>query len=296
MNNYFKIRPKFLLCINHLVGVSVKFKHPLIKTSLVLSILTFAIGLSAQTVNPMPKVSNDWRFSASINGWAPESWTTTTVGGLSKSAFSSISDNINSAGGMAMLTGEAHKGDWGMMADLVYWQMLGSGSKTRFIPSKDDASIYAGVNGKDTQTILTLAGTYTALHSNNLYIDGLAGVRYISATTSLDVTTKIALDGSTVATSSRYPSATNQTMDPVIGFKGRARIADTSWFVPFYADMGKGPGTNNGTWQTLVGVGNAYSWGDVTLAYRAMGFHLNGNIGKTNYTNAGPQLSATINF
>ena len=269
---------------------------PFMKNIVALSALVFALGANAQTVNPMPKVSNDWRFSATINVWAPQSWTTTTVGSLSKASTSSISDNINSAGGMAMLTGEAHKGNWGMMADLIYWQMLGSGSKTRYIPSKDDASIYAGVNGKVTQTILTLAGTYTAHNSNSLYLDGLAGVRYISSTTTLDATAKLALDGTTVATSSRYPSSTNQTTDPVVGFKGRARISDTSWFVPFYADIGKGPGSNNGTWQTLVGVGNAYSWGDVTLSYRAMGFHMNDNRGRTNYTNAGPQLSATINF
>ena len=273
-----------------------KFNRQFIKASFALTALAFAVGAGAQTVNPMPKVSDDWRFSVSINAWAPESWTTTTVGKLSKSSYSSISDNLNSAGGFAQLTGEAHKGNWGLMADLVYWQMLGSGSKTRYAPSRDDASIYAGINGKDTQTILTLAGTYTAYNSNNLYLDGLAGARYITSTTTLDATAKIALDGTTVASTARYPSATNQTIDPVIGFKGRARISDTSWFVPFYADIGKGPSSNNGTWQTMIGVGNAYSWGDVTLAYRAMGFHLNGVVGKTNYTNAGPQLSATFNF
>lgn len=82
----------------------------------------------------------------------------------------------------------------------------------------------------------------------------------------------------------------------MIGFKGRARIMDSSWFIPYYADAGKGPGSNNGTWQALIGVGDAFSWGDITLAYRAMGFHLKAANGNTNYTNAGPQLSATINF
>ena len=93
-----------------------KFNHQFIKASLALSALAFAVGVGAQTVNPMPKVSDDWRFSVSINAWAPESWTTTTVGKLSKSTYSSISDNLNSAGGFAQLTGEAHKGNWGVMA------------------------------------------------------------------------------------------------------------------------------------------------------------------------------------
>jgi len=46
----------------------------------------------------------------------------------------------------------------------------------------------------------------------------------------------------------------------------------------------------------LLGIGDAFSWGDVTLAYRAMGFHLKDNAGSTNWTNGGPQISATINF
>jgi len=271
----------------------VKFSHQFIKLSLALATLVFVVGAGAQTINPMPKVSDDWRFSVSINAWAPESWTTTTVGRRSESDHSSISDNLNSAGGFAQLTGEAHKGNWGLMADLVYWQMVGA---SKYVPIKDGSGIYAGANGKDTQTILTLAGTYTAHNSNSLYLDGLVGVRYISSTLTLDPTAKLVTNGTTVALAERNYSRTNQTTDPVIGFKGRTRIADTSWFVPFYADIGKGPGANNGTWQALIGVGNAYSWGDVTLAYRAMSFHLNGNDGKTNYTNAGPQLSATFNF
>jgi hypothetical protein len=271
----------------------VKLNRQFTKASLALATLVFAVGAAAQTINPMPKVSDDWRFSVSINAWAPESWTTLSTKGFSDATHSTISDNLNSAGGFAQLTGEAHKGNWGVMADLVYWQMLGGGSKAL---SADGKSIYAGVNGKDTQTILTLVGTYTAYNSNDLYLDGLAGVRYISSTTNLDPTVKISAGGSTVVSGERNYSWSHQTTDPVIGFKGRARISDTSWFVPFYADIGKGPGANNGTWQALIGVGNAYSWGDVTLAYRAMSFHLNGNDGKTNYTNAGPQLSATFNF
>jgi len=81
-----------------------------------------------------------------------------------------------------------------------------------------------------------------------------------------------------------------------VGFKGRYRIADTSWFIPFYADGGKGPGSNDTTWQLQAGVGDAFSWGDVTLTYRALGFILPDNHGGTNYTSSGPQLAATINF
>ena len=270
----------------------------IIKSIIATLFISSAVCAQAQTVNPMPQVNNDWRFSGTISGWAPASWATVSTDDLSRSANSSIGDNIKSAGGMAMLTAEAHKGDWGLMGDLVYWQMLGDSNKV--VPIlRGKGSIDLGTNSKTTQTMLTIAATYTAYNSPSLYLDGLAGARYISSTSTLTATSNLSVDasGRVISSSvSRYPSRVDQTTDPVIGFKGRARISDTSWFVPFYADAGKGPGSNNTTWQALIGVGNAYSWGDVTLAYRAMYFDLEAHIGTTKFLNAGPQLSATVNF
>ena len=263
----------------------------------ILAAIGFASSAQAQTINPMPKVNDDWRFGATISGWATASWTTVSAGNFSKSSYTSISDNLNSAGSIAMFTGEAHKGNWGLMADLVYWDMGGSSSKTGYIPNPSNIanSIYAGVNAKASQTMFTAAGTYTVHHSPTLYVDALAGVRYLSSTASLDATAILSADGSSVSASSSR-SYTNNATDPIVGFKGRGRIANSSWFFPFYADAGKGTGPNNKTWQALLGVGNAYSWGDVSLSYRAMYFEMNSPVGVTKFTNAGPQLSATINF
>jgi hypothetical protein len=264
--------------------------------------LTFGLlaNAQAQTVNPMPRVNNDWRFSGTASAWVPASWTTTSVGNLSGTADTSISDNLNSAGAVGMFTLEAHKGNWGVMGDIVYWQLAGGGSATfdkkkGIVPDRNK-TLYVGGNAQQTQTMLTMAGTYTAYNTPGLYLDGLLGARYISSTTTIQATGQYSVNGITKLDTSINPSYTNQTTDPVIGFKGRARIADTSWFIPFYADAGKGPGSNNTTWQTLIGVGDAFSWGDITLAYRAMGFDLKSSYSVTKYTNAGPQLSATINF
>ena len=255
------------------------------------------LAMAQAEINPIPKITDDWRFSGTISGWAPATWATATAGRLSKSSDSSISDNLKSAGAFAFLTGEAHKGNWGLMADLVYSQIKGDSSTTKYIPNKDNIgnSLYAGINSKTTETILTVAGTYTAYRSENLYLDALAGARYITATSTLNATATLSADG-TSASASGNRSFTNQTTDAIIGFKGRARIADSSWFIPYYADFGKGPGGNNTTWQTLVGVGKAYSWGDVTLSYRAMYFDLDSRVATTKFLNAGPQISATFNF
>jgi len=269
----------------------------LLRSVILLASIGLVTGVQAQTVNPIPVVNDDWRFSGTISAWTPASWITSTAGNLSKTGDTSISDNLNSAGSIAFLSAEAHKGNWGAMADLVYWQMTGndSFSKSKYVLG-NDRSLYGGSNAQQTQTILTLAGTYTGYRSDNFYVDGLLGIRYISSTITVQANTQYSVNGVTKLAVEKTPSFTNQTTDPVIGFKGRARIGDSSWFIPYYADAGKGPGSNNTTWQTLVGVGDAFSWGDITLAYRAMGFHLKTTSTNANYTNAGPQLSATINF
>jgi hypothetical protein len=257
--------------------------------------VSFIASVQAQTVNPIPMVTDDWRFSATVSAWAPASWTTDTMGNRSAISDSSINQNISGSGGMAMFTLEAHKGDWGLMEDLVYWQSTGSSNTLRTLRGRDNTLDY-GYNAAVTQTMLTSAVTYTAIKSSSLYIDGLLGARYISSTTTISDAVSVDHDGRVVRAHAGNPSYVNQTTDPVIGFKGRMRVMDSSWFIPFYVDGGKGPGSNNGTWQALIGVGDVFSWGDVTLAYRAMGFHLKDNTGSSNWTNAGPQLSATVNF
>ena len=259
------------------------------------SLLTIGVLASAQaqTVNPIPVVNDDWRFSASINGWVSATSATVTEKNHSVTSDNSISDNLNNATSAALFSAEAHKGDWGMMADLVYWG-VNDGSKSRSV-SGGDGSIYAGANAKSTQTMLTGAATYTAYKSTDLYVDGLVGLRYLSATTVLNVNASWS-DQGVQGASGRYFSSDMHSTDAIIGFKGRYRLADTSWFVPFYADGGKGPASNNTTWQMLAGVGDAFSWGDITLTYRAMGFTLPDRFGATKYSSYGPQLAATVNF
>lgn len=263
----------------------------------VLSLISFTLLVNAAhaqtSTNPMPTVNDNWRFSASINAWTPASQTTSTVRDRSFSSTSSISDNINAAGPMAMFTLEAHKGNWGVMGDLVYWQ---SSYKSGTHYSRGDDSVYLGNTATLTQTMFTGAATYTVLNTPSIYLDGLLGARYVSSTMTISDAQQLDRNGVVIKSHSGNPSRVNQTTDPVLGFKGRARIMDSSWFIPFYADAGKGSGSNNGTWQASLGVGDAFSWGEVALVYRAMGFHLKDTAGSSNWTNAGPQLSATMNF
>jgi hypothetical protein len=70
---------------------------------------------------------------------------------------------------------------------------------------------------------------------------------------------------------SKTISKTTSTADPIIGAKGRYRIAESSWYIPAYADIGSGGGTTNLTWQVAAGVGKTFnSLIDASLTYRAL--------------------------
>ena len=250
-------------------------------------------------INPMPSLNDDWRYSVDVAAWAPASTASvySTSGTYIGSSHSSMEQNMQGGGGFAMLTGEAHTGNWGVLADLVYWKVSDGTTMTKYVTKK--TSTYVGVSANTEQTMMTLAATYTVLSSPSLYVDTLFGSRYVLSTTAADVNTvyRVVSGVKTRTTiSNTQVSNTDHLIDPIVGIKGRYRIDDTAWYLPFYADIGTGSGYQNFTWQTSAGVGYAFPWGDVNLVYRAMYFALGGSDGLTKYLNYGPQLSATFKF
>lgn len=241
---------------------------------------------SANADNPIPTIADQWRVEVSPYVWAPGiKGTMGFDNGLARSAdfnSSNVLSNLKSGG---MIAAEAHYGKWGIMGDLVSATLQHSGS----IPVAGGA---ATVADKITlqQTILTGAATYTFVNTKNTYVDGLLGVRAIDVTATLN--------GNLVGTSEKETiSKTTSTVDPIIGAKGRYRLADSSWYVPFYGDIGSGGGTTNVTWQAMIGVGKSFGkLIDASLSYRALYYDMKagGVLQKT--TMQGPQLAITFKF
>ncbi|HBK44433.1 MULTISPECIES: hypothetical protein [unclassified Polynucleobacter] len=233
----------------------------------------------AQEVSPIPKASNEWRFEITPYLWA--SGIKGTLGldsGLAKSADFTSNDVVSNLKSGGMISAEAHKGQWGVMGDVVSATL----QKTGAIPNTGDT-----VGDKITlqQTILTGVATYTVANTKDAYVDAMLGARAIYATATLNV------NGYGTA------SKTTSTVDPIVGAKGRYRIADTSWYIPAYADIGSGGGTTNLTWQVMAGVGKSFgSLVDASLTYRALYYDMKagGVLQKT--TMQGPQVAVTFKF
>lgn len=234
---------------------------------------------AAEDVSPIPIVSEAWRFEVTPYIWG--SGIRGTLGldsGLAKSANFNSSDVISNLKSGGMISAEAHKGNWGVTGDLVSATL----QKTGAIPNTGNT-----VGDKITlqQTILTGLASYTVANTKEVYVDALLGVRAIYATATLSV--------NGVGTASK----TTSTVDPIVGAKGRYRIADSTWYVPFYGDIGSGGGTTNLTWQAMAGVGKTFGkLIDASLTYRALYYDMKegGVLQKT--TMLGPQVAVTFKF
>ena len=260
-----------------------------------ISVVMLSIGMAhaADDLSPIPKTSEQWRFSVVPYVWAPGiKGTLNFSDGLVKTADYSSSNVLSNLKTGGMIAGEAHYGNWGVMGDVLSATLQNTGSFPLVVPTRADGTVRATLADKLTlqQTILTGAATYTLANTKDLYLDGLLGVRAIYATATLN----LALDGGRNKASD---SKTTSTVDPIAGFKGRYRIAESSWYVPFYGDIGGGGGTTNITWQAMLGVGKTFNkLVDISLTYRALYYDMNngGVLQKT--IMQGPQLAVTLNF
>ncbi len=245
-----------------------------------------ALAQASADISPIPKVSDEWRFEVTPYLWGTGIRGTVNLNNeLARSADMSTSNVLSNLKSGGMIAAEAHKGKWGIMGDLISATLQNSGS----VPVEGGVATVADRITLQ-QTILTGAFTYTLANTKDAYVDALLGVRAI------DITATLALnvDGFPLQ---RSISKKTSTVDPIIGAKGRYRIADSSWYIPFYGDIGSGGGTTNVTWQAMAGVGKTFNKVvDASLTYRALYYDMKdgGVLAKT--TMLGPQIAVTFKF
>ena len=118
-----------------------------------------------------------------------------------------------------------------------------------------------------TSNIWTLAGGYTVWRGESAFIDVFAGVRF------LNFHTTIGWNFSTPVGCLTPGGSTSQTVnkwDAIAGFKGQVRFGESNWFMPYYADIGAG--SNNWTWQAMLGLGYRYKWGNLMFVVRSLSY------------------------
>jgi hypothetical protein len=89
-------------------------------------------------------------------------------------------------------------------------------------------------------------------------------------------------------------SRSTDLVDGIVGVRGRIRWGETPWFSPYYLDLGTGASTL--TWQSVIGIGYGFKWGDVLLAYRTLYYDQKDDKLLQDFRFSGPTLGATFRF
>lgn len=209
-------------------------------------------------------------------------------------------DYLQNLQAVLMLAGEARKGKWSIVSDLIYLDFGSEESNVRavnFGGSTVGTSLNANTKSSLDGLQWMLAGGYTAVQTPSVTLDVLGGFRYlgIEASTQWQLTgTVTGPGGGQTFPASGSVSKRADLWDAIIGMRGRVRLADSQWFVPYHLDLGTG--SSSITWQGLLGISYAFGWGDATLGYRHLYYDQSGDKLIQNFRFSGPTLGASFWF
>ena len=259
------------------------------------SVLALAAVLFSGVVRADPQ-ETPWEFSVTPYLWLPHvdaSMRYETPGnGGSQVLLTNLLQHLNAA---LFLSGEARKGKWGLAADLVYCDFRKEGSNVLSVQGPAGGSevpVNTATTTSLTGYMVSVTGHYSLVRSPDIQLDFLTGLRYTHIGTTLDWSFAVAVDSLPGRTGSAEQGV--DLYDGVVGLRGNARFGGGKWFVPYYLDAGAG--TSKFTWQAMLGVGYAFGWGDLLLAYRNLSFEQGDNQPVEHFRLTGPALGAAFHF
>jgi hypothetical protein len=256
-----------------------------------------AIAPAAERVDPH---DGGWHFTLTPYLWLPNVNGSidgrvlgSDLGDFSTSTTIGPNDYLKNLKFGAMVTGEVRKGDWSVFTDVIYIDFGDQRSRVRNITGLRGRSL--GSIDRDattglSATVWTLAGARTLVNKPMGNLDLLAGFRYVNVATEL----KLNIRGTDGRINVSTRSSRDLTeWDGIIGLKGRVRLGEGRWYMPYYLDVGTG--SSNWTWQALLGVGYAFDWGDINLSIRSLSYDFNGK-NDADLRMTGPTLGATFRW
>ena len=235
----------------------------------------------------LPNVNGTLKYSPPPNGGAPEVDT----------GPNNYLENLSFA---LMLSGEARKGRWSIVSDLIYLKFDKEKSNVRdvnFCGSRVNTSADLGTTSSLKGLEWTIAGAYTMVQSPRYTLEGLGGLSYFHIEASSDwqlIATVSAPGGAQVFPASGSTSRSTSLVDGIVGVRGRLRWGETPWFTPYYLDLGTG--SSSLTWQSVIGIGYGFKWGDAVLAYRTLYYDQKDDKLLQDFRFSGPTLGATFRF
>lgn len=147
-------------------------------------------------------------------------------------------------------------------------------------------------------TIWTMAGGYTMLQGDWGNLDAIAGFRYLNVNSTTGFSLAATFTGPRgnegVLGGSGNVSVDRSIWNGIAGVRGRVRIPNSYFFVPYYADIGAGG--SNLTWQVATGIGYQSGWAGLSAQYRYLSFEQGDSSVVRKVSMSGPMIAVNIRF
>lgn len=235
-----------------------------------------AAVVTSLTATPVAAQDSDWSLSLSGYLWmnATDLSSDTRFGRVdARLSFRDALDDLKFA---LMGTMEARNGPWGLVADLVYFNLSPKG--------KPPGPVFDSMTADTKVTVLSAYAVYRVHEDPTFALDIGAGVRAFS--TDVGVT----LEGPVT----RKLGQSKSWVDPLVVARLRADFND-AWFGTLVLDAG---GTNStSSWQGLATIGYKVNdnW-DLQGGYRYMRARWDTDFGRNKIEFSGPLIGATYRF
>ena len=163
--------------------------------------------------------------------------------------------------------------------DIVYLDMSNTKSVDILSTSREVALGFEGWQS-------SYYGGYNVVDTGEFTLDVIGGLRYFSLEFEVEVDREI-------VDKQKKRIFYEGLLDGIVGFKGRYNFTE-QWFIPYSADVGAGQ--SDLTYQLISGIGYGGDWGDVSLTYRHLAWHL-GDDGLLNtFSLSGASIGYHYNF
>ena len=253
-------------------------KSWIVSSSLLLLVFCWASIAAAQD-------ENKWQYEFTIYGWYAGIDGTVNVPGVPGPGVNSTvdaSDILDSLEMVFMGGFAAQKNKWSIITDLVYMDV--GGYKNTTLTTGSGQPVNAALDLDISSWLVNGAIGYDVVQAERGTLAVVGGVRYMA----LDVDTKVGLLG-------RQPerSGSEGLLDGIVGVRGFIRLNE-NWYVPYYADIGTGG--SELSWQLFAGVGYRFSWGDIRLGYRYLGYDMDDDKVLQDLALSGPVLGVGFRF
>ena len=211
---------------------------------------------------------NGWQFAIAPYLWGSD------ISGQGQRGFPidvDIGDIVDNLESVLMVSFEARKNKWLILADYIYLDVAAS----KPVPGSE-------LNLNLEGTVFHLAGGYN-LYQEKSRLDLIFGARNLD----LDI-------GLSITGTSFSPSRSGNNLDAIIGVKGQLSLSKR-WYLPYYVDVGTGD--SDLSWQTTAGVSfRAAKWVDLALVYRHLEWDFDSDKLLQDISFSGPAFGAIFRF